>query len=758
MTKSVKALLPLMGAMLLGAPAAWAQEGSQASAEDRPAMLDNVVVTAQRREQSLQDVPISVKAFTRDDIDRFDITEFSDYAILTPNVGFAEQDSQGQGAITIRGIGPVGGEQSVFGTYLDGFELPNVTGRVYDLERIEVLRGPQGTTFGRNIIAGALNLTSVTPSFDGVSGYVSAEAGNFGLFDFEGGVTLPISDTIAIRAAAFYNETDGWLENQIPGTESNFVETFGGRLTVAAAPNDRLNMKAIVSYESYDQGLGNSLLTDGVLLEQVQGLQGIIDAGLNPFFEPGAFPAGPDRFFPDQTTEVFIDAPSFTEFQNLLALGRFDYDFGPVTLVGIAGVAQIDYEDSQDLDYSELDLGVWERDRNTTFYSAEVRLESNGNEKLNWVVGAYYSRNSEEEDESQTSGADMEAITFVPGVPFTILPNNTFLFGGFSTDEVDTYAIYGEADYALTDRLNILAGLRYTRLEFFESLVDGATFDERFPGAGLPFLLPQVIPDDEGSVDSDRVTWRTSLVYQASDDVNLYASVSTGFRGGGLQLNNVERSDFDSDSVINYEIGTKAFFFDRRAAVNLSAFFMDWEDIQIEVRNRANNNRFTDNAGRAEIYGFELDFQVIPLEGLTFSGGVGYANSELTEFDDPQDVRLGTPLPWSPQWRVNLVGDYKRTLFGDIEGFVRAIYIYNGEVQAGLPEEGTLGVRILDDWNRFDLRFGLERPDDWRIEGYIENVTNEVYAVGGWFSGFSLSGRQTIVSPQRYGVRLRKTF
>ncbi len=762
MSKTFKRSLLGAGAIIAGLSSAHAQEGAGGSS-DGITQLDNIVVTSQRREQSLQDVPISVKAFTNDDISRFDITEFEDYAILTPNLGFAPLNSQGQGAVTVRGIGPVGGEQTVFGTYLDGYELPNVANRVYDLERLEVLRGPQGTTFGRNVIAGALNLTSVTPGFDGVSGYATADVGNLGLIDLEGGVTLPITDNTAIRVAGFYHETDGWLENQFAGgTEGNWVETFGSRLTVSSEPTDRLKLKALVSYESYNQGLGNATLTDGVLLDQTEAIRQFIDFGVNLAFEPGTLPNGPDTYFPNQTTQVNIDAPSFTDFTTVVALGRFDYDLGPATLVGIFGGTSIDLSDSEDLDYSELDVGVWTRDRSTGFYSGELRLESNENEKLNWVVGAYYSRDEEELLENQTTGSDIEPLTLFAGAPFAILPNDTFVFGGFSVDEVDTYAVYGEAEYAVTDRLNLLAGIRYTELDFFESLADGGTIAPRFPDTDIPtlqpFLVPVALDFDSGTVESEKVTWRAGAIFEATNDINVYATVSTGFRGGGLQLNNVERSNFDPDSVINYEIGTKAYFFNRRAAVNLSAFFMDWDDIQIEVRNRATNNRFTDNAGAAEIYGFELDFQVLATEALSFSGGVGYANSEFTEFPEADDPRLNTPLPWSPEWRVNFVADYQRPLFGDVDGFIRAIYIYNDEVQAGIIEDGIPEIRVLDDWTRIDLRAGLESAENWSVEAYIENLTDDVYATGGWYSGFSSSGRNTVAPPQRYGVRVRKEF
>lgn len=743
---------------LAGAAPAFAQEAGEASAAEDRRTIDTILVTAQRREQTLQDVPVSVKAFTAEDIDRDDITELNDYAVLTPNVGINDGNRKGQADITIRGIGALGGEQDTFGVYLDGYEY-GTRGRVYDIERIEVLRGPQGTTFGRNVIAGAINLTATDPDFDGVSGYITAEAGNFGLFDVEGAVNLPLGDAVAMRMAGFYQTEDGYFENQSTGPDSNAIDTFGGRVSLLAQPTDRLRLKGFVSYESYEQDLFNAYLPDGNPIGNVPTLQAIINAGLGRV-PPGSLPAGPDRYFPHQNTQVALDSPVFADEETFRAFARLDYDLGPASVIWINGYTDEEARDAEDLDLSEFNLAFERGEFEQTFLSLELRLQSNGDERLDWVVGAYYTLEESKGRFGQFSGDDMEAITFLPSVvtgapiDLTLLPNNALLFGSDFTDDIETYAVFGEVDFALNDSVNLIAGLRYTSNEITETIRNGVDLLPA-PG-GLLSITP--LPDAEDSVTSEKLTWRTSLLYAATDDLNLYGTVSTGFRAGGLQLNNTERSDFGPEEIINYELGAKAFFFGRRASVNLAVFLMEWDDIQISTVNRNNNQSFTDNASKAEAHGVELEFEVLPFEGLTLSGGVGYVETELTEFDDPDDGRLGSPLPDAPELRVTITGDYRRSLFGAYEGFVRAVYIYNDEQLTGLIEDGAEAPRFLESYERIDLRLGIERPDDWRLEAYVENVQDEIYASGGGLNGFALSGSPTVSPPQRYGVRFRKSF
>ena len=716
--------------------------------------IDTIVVTSQRREQSLEDVPLSVTVFPAEEIIANNIRDFTDYAVLTPNLAFNEGRASGEGRITIRGIGSLGGEQPTLGVYLDGFELINASTRIYDLERIEVLRGPQGTTFGRNVIAGAINLTSFTPSTDGYSGYAQAEMGSYGLYDVEGGVTLPVNDTTAIRVAGFYRSEDGHIDNLFPGgTDSNDVETFGGRLTVFSEPTDRLTLKGLVSYESYSQGLINDAITNGIPTGNVPTLQSFIDAG-DGLVPPGTIPAGPDTYFPDQNTEVVLDTPGFIDREQLQVIGRFDYDFGAFSLIGIGGFASIERDLQRDIDLSEFNTAFENAVGEEDFYSGELRLQSNGDQKLDWVAGVYATKEDSEGFLAQRSGTDMELVTFIPILGSSLLPNNSLLFGSNGTDETTTYSVFGEVDYALTDRLNVIGGVRYSTVDITESIANGVDLDES--PLGLLTIVP--IMDAEDDVSSEQATWRTSLVYQATDDINLYGTISTGFRAGGLQLNNTERSDFDTESLINYELGAKAFFFDRRASVNFAVFHMEWDDIQIQTFNRTNNQSFTDNVSKAEATGAELEFTLLPFDGLLLSGGVGYVDSELSEFDDPEDGRIGSPLPNTPEWKVNFIADYRRTLVNDVDWFVRGVYIHNDDQLVSLIEEGAEDPFFLEGYERVDLRLGVDKPDDWTIEGYIENLTDDIYATGGNVNGFSASGSAIVSPPQRYGVRFRKEF
>ncbi|MEM8636586.1 MAG: TonB-dependent receptor [Pseudomonadota bacterium] len=759
----MKTLNPYLLATLIGPIATsgpvFAQTAEPLSADPVERQLGTVTVTAQRREQSLIDVPISVKAFTADEIVANDITELSDYVRLTPNIAIDEGGQPGRGNLTIRGIGELGGDQETFGIYLDGFELINTEGRIYDLERIEILRGPQGTTFGRNVIAGAINLTSKVPTQDKQDAYIAVEAGNYGFRDVEAASSFALGETTAARIAGFYSSEDGNLTNLVEdGPGGNDKELFGARLTLASDISSDMSVKALLSYESIERGLFDSV-QDGIPIGNVPTLINIIDAGLGQL-PSGSIPAGPDSFFPEQNDTVAIDSPTFEEGEVIQLLGTIDYDLGFASVVAIGGYASVDRTNAFDLDQSEFNLAFSNQSFDFSRYSGELRLQSDRNDLINWTIGGIFTRDESSQDFRQFSGEDMEAVTFLPAVvtgapiDLSLLPNNTLLFGGLSNTEASTYAAFAEAEYSVADRVNLIAGLRLTRNEIEASIADGVDLIDA-PG-GL--LAITEIDDAIDDVSSDDVTWRISAVYEATDNTNIYGTVSTGFRAGGLQLNNTERSDFDSETIINYEIGAKSFLFDRRASINVAAFFMEWDDIQILTINRTNNQSFTDNASKAEAVGIEVDFTVLPFDGLSLSGGIGYVETELSEFDDADDGRIGSPLPNAPELRISIIGDYRRDLFNGVEGFIRGSYIYNDEQITSLIEDGANAPLTLDSYERYDLRLGLRDVNNWSIEAYVENVADDIFATGGSVNGFSLSGARIVSHPQRYGVRFRKTF
>ncbi|MEM1110823.1 MAG: TonB-dependent receptor [Pseudomonadota bacterium] len=740
---------------------AQAQTGVETSSPvAAPPGIDEIIVRAQRRDQALEDVPISVTVFDAERIDRDNITQFEDIAILTPNLGINDGSRQGEATVSIRGIGSLGGEQPTFGLYLDGFELANTTNRIYDVERVEVLRGPQGTQFGRNVIAGAINFTSVTPDREGRNGYLSFIGGNYDHIDLEGAASFPIGEATALRIAGFYQDDGGFLENEVPsGTRSNGFTRAGGRITVASTPTDRLTLKGILSYEEFESDLPQIGVTDGVLIGQLPAFQQIMDLGLGAF-PPGTLPAGASRRFDDTNTAVALDTPSFGDRDTLFAIGRAEYEFDSTLLTLIVGGLTEDRDARIDQDLSEFDAGFSTSERSLDQWSAELRFGSKDDSELVWVTGLYYTDESADGRAEVISGGDLEALTLLPsavtGFPndFSLLPNNSLLNGNSFTDESQNFAAYADIDYAITDQLNLLAGLRYSSFDVEESVSDGVDLVDL--GGGILGIAP--IPDAEDSRSADATTWRFSAVYAATDNLNFYTTVSSGFRPGGLQLNNIEASDFDEEELINYEIGTKSFFFDRRLSLNISAFRMEWDDIQINVTDQNTNATFTDNAAEAVAKGAELEFLARPTERLTLSGGIGYVDTELSDFDDPEDDRIGAELPNAPQWTTNVAADYVHPLSNGYQGFLRVVYVYNDRQSPGLLAPGAENALIIDSYERWDLRLGIIDPGQWRLELYAENLLDDIYATGAALSGFSFSGSTYISEPRRYGLRFRYEF
>ncbi len=746
--------------------------GTPALAEDknRTNVIDTLVVTAQKREQNLNEVPLSVRAFSADEIQKTGISKVEDIAVLTPGLSTISFLRPTELDLRIRGIGALGGDQNTYGIYIDGFEVSAmstaiVAQELVDIERLEVLRGPQGTTFGRNVVAGAINITTKEPD-DVFSGFLEGEVARFGTYEVRGGLSVPFTPDIGARISAYYQSTDGHLNNIGAAGGRNDREVWGGRVSLYANPLEQLSFRGSISYQDFHQGLFD-VIPDGVLTGNAVLLQGIIDSGFNPFFSPGTLPAGPDVFFPNQNDTVVYNTPSSFDFEGFVATGRADYDFGSSSLVVVAGYIDTKQVRVEDFDLSQLDNIVRNADSDGSFFSVETRLQSNGDEKVDWVVGGYYSNGEENNFRNFVSGDDFEASTFVPGalvnLPFntSFLPNNSVILSNDESTKRESFAFFGELDYELTSRMNISAGLRYSNDTSEQTDVDvidlrDNTFAAPFVPGCLTIQCPVAIPDAQEETSSDKLTWRTALMYELTSDVNVYGSISTGYRAGGLQLRNPARPDFGPEDIINYEIGAKAFLFDSRAWVNIAAFYMDYSDIQVLTESVLTSVQFTDNAGGAESRGVEIDFSAQPIPALQISGGLAYLDTEITQFVDFNGVdKSGLRLPGAPEWTGHLAIDYQHHIYKNIDGFIRGTYIYNGEQFLQLSDVETTTNKKYE---RFDLRFGLEQEGSWRFEAYIENLFDTIYTTGINDNSFSAAGRRVISPPQRYGARMRVSF
>jgi iron complex outermembrane receptor protein len=724
--------------------AAPAGEAAAASAD----ALEEIVVTAQKREERLEDVPASITVFTRSQIDKSAIVRFEDYANFTPGLNAELGADERSYDVTIRGIGQLGGQASNFGLYLDEFELTgasagDVGADLADVERIEVLRGPQGTSFGRNVIAGAVNMTSVAPSHEGIFGTVELEAANHGGRAVRGAVNLPLVDgRLAMRLSGSHREHKGWVRNIGPTGQSNDYERDGVRASFRYTPFERMRIDAAVAMQKFDQGRPNTV-TDGHIIGVFSYYQAMMDAGRGAL-PPGTLPAGCATHYPQQNDCVSTDTRDFTKSETMLTTLRAQYDFDTFLLVSVSGYLNSRVESQGDFDDSEFNLFVNDTPFNrNNFWSTELRAQSNGEGPLGWIAGVYYS-NADNHILSNTSlGSDTGLVTTVDGVEE--FPSDILLFGDQILDDITSKAVFGELSYRFAERFKIVGGLRYNDDRTRESQVDSWNLLDGGP-----------LADETQAAESSKVTGRVSFQFEPTQDTNLYATVARGYRAGGIQLLTPFKPSFGPEQADNYEIGAKAFFFNRRAALNVAAFHTDWNDVQISTYDFATGRNFTDNVGRAKVYGAEVEARIMPATGLEISTGLSFLDTEVVDFINGSGISMaGLRLPNTPDFTGNVIVDYERPMFGSVRGFVRTSYLHMSNRLESLDDPDLL--EYLPSYDLVDLRLGV-RGKGWMAEVFGENVLDEIYSGGVLLSGFSLTG-SGITSPRpSYGVRMLKNF
>lgn len=751
----------LISLMVAGANATVAQDS-----QDDFFTLEEIIVTAQKREESLQDAPISITAFSRKDMLEAGIDEISDYTYLTPSMSIDEGHNKSDVDIVIRGIAQLGGSQNLMGMYLDGFELTAASNRLLgmallDIERVEVLRGPQGTTFGRNVVSGALNITSATPKHE-FEGESRIEYGRFGELATQHIVNIPLAENVAaVRLAGEYTQGDGYLTNLGSSGDSNDFKTLTLRGTLLFEPNDRLRAKVTMAYSDQDFG-AEGRVPDGRLVGAITDLKQLIDAGLG-LLPPGTFPVSPNgEFFPDQNRFISTDTPTFQKLENFVAIANVSYDFadGDISWVNVLGYVQNDLDRQFDTDRTDFNVNWEEASFSSDFYSFETRLQSNGAGKLNWVGGLYYSKSTNDSDVSVISGDDMERLTYLhplfTGLPFgvSLLPNNTRIRGSVSNGYIKSWAGFGEITYDITEKLRVAGGVRYSEDEIDAGRTNGVTFAPNAFGLFDVIPLADIPIDDPFYGDTfDKLTWRLNAQYDVSEDVNVYASVSTGYRAGGLQLGSINNPSFGPESITSYEVGLKALSFDGRLRTNIAIFQMDWTNMQINTIDRNTNESFTDNAGKARIKGVEFDVAARVTENWLITGGLSYIDSVVQDFVDSTGLdRSGIDMPDTPKFSSSLAVQYTHPITDTMDMFVRATHIHTGERLESLID-GNATLQYIDKFDRVDLRAGVE-TEGWRLEGYVENLFDKVYATGVATAGFSGAGSIVSSPPQRYGVRL----
>lgn len=714
-------------------------------------VLEEIIVTAQKREQRLEEVPVSIAVFTRADIVASNMETVEDYADRAPGFYAEHGEDERSYEITIRGIGQLGGDANNFGLYLDEFELTgtasgNVGAELADIERIEVLRGPQGTAFGRNVIAGAVNLTSIKPQSDEFAGTVEIEGTSFGGRNARASVNVPLAEGVAaMRLTGAYRSSDGYLRNTGSSGQSNDFENTSWRAAFRLTPSDSLTIDLAASTQKYEQGLPNNV-TDGELIGTMAFLQEVIDAGLGAL-PPGTLPAGPTPF-PAQNRFIETNTITRSEFDTDLLTLRGVYELESFSVTSVSGYVYNKSNSVADFDASDFDLFIGTTPYSKgQFWSSELRANSTGNGAFGWIVGAYYSEGKERSDSTTLFGSDAELVSFISdgeGGGGSLLPNNEVLFAGRTIGDQRGKAVFAEVDYDFTPKLTAQVGARYN-----EDSVHSISRD------GVDFTAGGDLPDDEQRATFSKTTWRTSLVYKPLEGLNFYGTVATGYRAGGLQLRTLTRPSFGPEEAMNYEVGMKALLFDERLSVNIAGFFIDWQDVQVTAFDFSNGAQFTDNVGKAEVQGVELDFRALLATGFEISGGVGYLDTEIVDYETPDGSFNGSRLPNAPDVTANLTADYEFPLTAQLKGFARASALHIGDRLESVFDPTIKD--IMPAYTRYDLHLGV-RGDGWTVSAFGENLTDKRYRAGVLLSGFSLSGAGVTSPPRLYGVRATVDF
>jgi iron complex outermembrane receptor protein len=679
--------------MALCAPgAAFAQEGVEAgdaqAATDESQGLSEIVVTARKVEENLQDIPVAVTAFTGEQLEQQNAQLLPDIARLAP--GFTIKPSNATPtAINLQIRGQYQSDvlatlDPSVGTYVDGFYWARAYGlaaNLLDIRSAQVLRGPQGTLFGRNTTGGALILETNDPHFRGVSGQVSA---TYGRFDERSGtaiINLPIvDDVLALRGGFSILKRDGYIRESTSGALIGDRDSWTGRVKALVRPTETFSLLLSAELHKTD-ALMEPYRLAFVSTTSPANIQAGIDA-----FGPGAaavrLPQGVEiyrNYIPgaqNNDTVTLNELPrSFVEAETYTGTASLETFFGEVKFIG--GYRAIDSFASTDLDGSPANIIRSRGDQNLKQYSGELQFTGKAlNDRLDFVGGLFY---------FHEYGIDQSTATTLPA----IIANNP----NFSYGDIDTRSqgVYGQATWDATEALSITAGLRY-------SVEDkGITIrNRRMTPAGIVCnVLPAVPPLCEVSREDDYagVSYTLGADYEFSDGTLLYAKSSKGFRSGGQNLRaqgtaGASFVPFEPEVSYEHEVGLKSEFLDRRVRFNVAAFYNTVNNVQrstlvtsILPGGGVTQATIVGNAGKVRTYGGEAELTALLFDGFTLAGTAGLIKPKYLEYLDPNTGadRSLERFELVPEWTFSVAGTYQRE-FGSGELLLRADYSWEDEM------------------------------------------------------------------------------
>jgi len=680
--------------MALIPTATWAQD--QGTDTGNEGVIEEVIVTAQKREQVAQDIPISIFALTGDTLEQSGINFLEGIRDITAGLEIVSS-SPGAVQIAMRGVTNLSGtieSTAAVGYYLDetplsAFATAMPEFALWDANRVEVLRGPQGTLFGEGSMGGTLRVISNKPEATEFSSrlqgqYYSVKDGDSG-YGIRGMLNAPFKqDELAFRLTFSHLDGGGYVDVPDLGLEdTNDVKSTDIRAALRWTPND----KATIDF---------SYIYQDLKLDNIWGQTawGVLDPQDQLSF------AGPIGKLSTEESEYDIF--------NL----TIDYDFGFASLVSASSWFKQDRHTLLDLT-TQMPLffgvpGDSHENLNTKVdvFSQEFRLVSNGDEKLDWTTGVFFKTN------------DRELLQeFYFDLPAWGLIDET---AAYQESSADSWSIFAEIDYEFTDRWSGQLGGRYysddrelTTTDLKDSVIFGTVAGTVIEGEG----------SDSHFSPKAAITW-------TGDDTLFYAKISNGFRSGGTNPNQSESPDqisavYGPEELWSYELGLKNTLAGGQVQLNAYVYFNDWTDLQLGFVTDDGLFGFTENAGGAESKGGELEFMWLPTEGLTWAVNVGYTNAKITEdvFNAFGQLiaEAGNRIPFIPKWTLGTTLDYVWPVSDSLQGVTHLGYAYRDETESN-PENDD-NVRN-DKYNQVRLRGGVQ-ADSWGLYLYVTNLLNE---------------------------------
>jgi iron complex outermembrane receptor protein len=703
-----------------------------AAAQSTARGLEEVVVTAQHREQNLQDVPVSVSAIGAQDLNEAQVFGAAEIAYRVPGMAYAEF-APGQAIISMRGISSpddgAGMDNSVV-MFLDGVYIgrqASINFEMFDLERIEVLRGPQGTLFGRNAIGGAINVTTSRPT-DELSIKAEAAAGNEGHLRYQGLVSGPLTDSLLGKISYSHREHDGYVDNVILNKEQQDEDTDSVRgqllwntdnsswlLTGDYMEDDREDMGRVPIYPGGDPNTVE-------LWKEIAGEFGKV---ASPF-----------------------DGDSYREASGISLQGDIEFDSGTFTTITAARNAKTDWNMAS--------IGVpWGGGVEVNDFikedtiSQEFRWTSSLDGNINYVAGLYFL--NEETDRNEQFWVVAPAG---PGGSYIKVGNEI----SRQENETNSYAAYLQGDWDFADRWTLTLGARYTydEKEVTSTSVNCGALQpgfENYPGCegvgGSLGIIPQtfkVNADDNW----DDISPKASLQWRQTDDVMWFATIAKGFKSGGFGgapgIPEQAATPVDEETAWNYELGMKGDFLDNTLRFNATAFYTDYQDLQIvrfgpTLDNPDFGQFITDNIGEAEIMGVELEFTWYPTDNLRLSGNYAYLDTEINDLvisGAAGAVDLsGSELRQAPENKGSLTASYDWPLSGGANLNFRVDYTYTDEQINDYFNQNT----IIEEFQLWDARASWRSANEnWEVAIWGKNLGDEEYIAHSYVIGPGVIG------------------